>query len=274
MHLTEGEKEIRTVKPHPLSFINYHALWLIPFIWGILLIWIYGNLGRNILSNFLAIVIWIGGLAVIGIIASFLAIKWRIFILYMVLAITGLAIMWKYDLWNMCKIFIPLYNSIFLIGIPFVEIYRLSHKYVITDMRIIMEGGIIKKNRRILTYDKITDLSGEQSLLGRLFNFGNIIPITQSGFGLGEYAAFIGGGAGAANKKAGLFAFAGAKKGVEEPRARSYHELHGVHPYKEVMAEIEEFVQQNSIAPYERKQVELQQRMLDLMKKEKEEERE
>ncbi|HJN55920.1 MAG TPA: hypothetical protein QF646_06000, partial [Candidatus Poseidoniales archaeon] len=37
--------------------------------------------------------------------------------------------------------------------------------------------------RRIL-YDNITDINLEQGVFGTLFRFGNVVPVTESGFGL------------------------------------------------------------------------------------------
>ena len=178
--------------------------------------------------------------------------------------------MWQYNLWSKFKIFLPFYTvSTFIFGLIFVELYRKSHKYIIINYRLILKGGIIKRRERSLRYDKISDLSSEQGILGRIFGFGNIIPITQSGFGLGEDGAFMGGGAEKSVKKAGFFGFTGGEKEVAIPRARSYYELHGVYPYKKIKNLMEELVQESTIAPYQKQQVELQRRMVDLLEKDK-----
>ena len=271
--MLENERELKSIVPHPLSFIEYHALWFIPFIWGIFLLWFYSKFGSSMARQAGGITLWIVGLAIVGIVASFLMIKWRIFIIYMAIAGFGIFLMWKYNLWNSFKLFIPLYTMlVFIFGGIFVEIYRKSHHYIITNFRLILKGGIIKRKERSLRYDKITDLSGEQGLLGRIFGFGNIIPITQSGFGLGEDGAFVGGGAGTKAKRFGIFGFTGGEKDVSTPRARSYYELHGVYPYKEIKDLIEQLVQESTIAPYQKEQVELQRRMVDLLEKKNNEE--
>lgn len=128
----------------------------------------------------------------------------------------------------------------------------------------------MKKRERTLRYDKITDIDGSQGILGQIFDFGTIIPITQSGFGLGSDQTFAGGGAEAKGKKLGIFGFVGGGKEVKTPRARSYYELHGVYPYREVRKLIEELVQENVLVPYEKKQVEIQKEQLELQKEMKE----
>ncbi|HEB37659.1 MAG TPA: PH domain-containing protein, partial [Thermoplasmatales archaeon] len=148
--------------------------------------------------------------------------------------------------------------------------YVKSHRYIITNLRIIFKGGIIKKRERTLRYDKITDVDGEQGILGQIFGFGTIIPITQSGFGLGSDQTFAAGGVEAQSKKIGIFGFAGGSKEVKTPRTRSYYELHGVYPYREIRKLVEEFIQGNVITPYQKEQVELQREQVELQKEMKE----
>ena len=53
---------------------------------------------------------------------------------------------------------------------------------------------------------------------------------------------------------------------MQTPRARSYYELHGVFPYKEVKKTVEEFVQGHVITPYQQEQVEYQKQQVDIQK--------
>lgn len=270
--LFENEKILHILTPHPLSFMEYHALWFVPFVWGVSLFWIYSKF--SILEKLYAgIALWIAGLAIIGIVASLLLIRWRIFIAYMAIAAMALLIMWKFNAWKDFKIFLPAYTIlIFIFGALLTEAYRRSHRYIITNFRLITRGGILKIKERSLRYEKISDLSGEQGLLGRIFGFGNITPITPSGFGLGEDESFAGGGAETKGKRLGFFGFAGGGKEVSIPRARSYHELHGVHPYREMKDLLEELIHESSLLPYQREQVELSRKMVDLLEKKKDDE--
>jgi hypothetical protein len=113
-------------------------------------------------------------------------------------------------------------------------------------------------------------VDGEQGILGQIFGFGTIIPITQSGFGLGADQSFAGGGLETGVKKVNLFGFAGGSKEVQTPRARSYYELHGAYPYKEVRKLIEGLVQGHVITPYQKEQVELQKEQVELQREMKE----
>jgi hypothetical protein len=158
-----------------------------------------------------------------------------------------------------------------------VELFRRSHQYIISNQRLVFKGGIITKEQRTLRYDKITDINTKQGVLGQIFGFGTIIPISQSGFGLGSDQSFAGGGVqGAATKKVGLFGFFGGGREVQTPRTRSYYELHGVFPFKEMKRIVENLVQGSVITPYQQEQVkfqeeqrDLQKEMRDLLKKQK-----
>lgn len=252
--MLKNESILKELSPHPISFIKFHFLWIIPFLWGLFLLWFYDKL------SIFGAVLWVAGLAIIGIVASILLIRWSIFIVYIAVIGIGLFFIWEYNMDY--RIFIPLYTMlIFIFGAPVIEIFRRSHKYIITNFRIILRGGILRRKERSLRYEKITDISGEQGIFGKIFSFGNIIPITQSGFGLGSDEAFAGGGM--QHKR--FFGFFGGGKEVSTPRARSYYQLYGVYPYKEIKKLIEELIQES--LSYEREQVELQRKIVDLLEK-------
>ena len=272
--MLENEKVEKKLIPHPVSFINIHLLWLIPTIWGIFLLWLFnssywggmeGDVGRGA-----ATLVWVVGIVLIGVAASISFIRWRILFSFSGVIALGIAIAWKWNLWGNATLFFPSYTIlVFLVGLPLVELYRRSHRYIITDLRILLRGGVLRVRERSLRYEKITDIDASQGILGKIFGFGDIIPITPSGFGLGEDEAFAGGGV-EVKKKVGLFGFAGGSKGVNTPRTRSYYELHGVHPYKEVRVLLENLVQRNSLAPYQREQLEIQKEILDTLRRKEE----
>lgn len=64
--------------------------------------------------------------------------------------------------------------------------YVRGHKYWITTKRIVIVKTFIQRNIREIEYGKITDIALEQGILGRIFNFGTIIPITPSTLGTGS----------------------------------------------------------------------------------------
>jgi hypothetical protein len=124
----------------------------------------------------------------------------------------------------------------------------------------------VTKRERTLRYDKITDIDAKQGVLGQIFGFGTIIPISQSGFGLGSDKSFAAGGVQVGTKKVGFLGLFGGGKEVQTPRARTYYELHGVHPYKEIKKIVENLVQGHVITPYQQEQVAFQKEQVDIQK--------
>ena len=102
--------------------------------------------------------------------------------------------------------------------------------------------------------------------MGQIFGFGTIIPISQSGFGLGSDQAFAAGGVQLGAKKVKFMGLFGGGREVQTPRARSYYELHGVHPYKSVKKMVEELVQGSVITQYQQEQVKFQEEQVDIQK--------
>jgi len=259
--LLKNEKLEKMLSPHPLSFMRYQALCIFLIIWGVVLYWL-ANVSewQSWLAEFYKLaIVWAIVLLIVGVIVSLTTIRWSIFFMYLGIVIGGLGLMFWQNWQNSAKIFIPIYTiSISFIGFLLVEWYRRSHKYILSNQRIIFKGGIITKEERTLRYDKISDINAKQGLLGQIFGFGTIIPISQSGFGLGSDNAFAAGGIQVGEKKVKIMGVFGGGKEVQTPRARSYYELHGVYPYKEIKKMVEEFIQGKDVIPYHQKNVEYQ----------------
>ena len=268
--LLKGEKVEKILSPHPLSFMKFQSLSLFLIIWGIVAGWLINfSEWRNFFidNEWLTIVVWGLVLLFAGIIASLITVRWSIFFLYLGVFAGGTALMLSAGWLDSSGIFISFYTvSISIIGFLLVEAYRRSHKYIISNQRITFKGGIITKRERTLRYDKITDINAKQGIIGQIFGFGTITPISQSGFGLGSDKAFAGGGVQLGEKKIRFFGLFGGGKEVQTPRARSYYELHGVYPYKDIKKLVEEMVQGNVITPYQQEQVAFQKEQVDIQK--------
>ncbi|MDG6229344.1 MAG: PH domain-containing protein [Candidatus Thermoplasmatota archaeon] len=209
----------------------------------------------------------------------------------MLIVLVGIGIIFWQNIQDAAGLFLPVYTiTVSILGFLMVELYRRSHKYIITSQRIIFKGGVITKEERTLRYDKISDINSKQGILGQIFGFGTIIPISQSGFGLGADTSFAAGGIQAGEKRVKFLGLFGGGKEVQTPRARSYYELHGVHPFKDIKKIVEELVQGSVITQYQqeiveqnkmsneyqkeqlefhRQNVDLQKEMRDLLKKQK-----
>ena len=268
--LLKNEKVGKILSPHPLSFMKYQSLCIFLIIWGVLIGWfVYFSEWKTTFSGHIWITIsfWGIGLLLAGIIASLVTVRWSIFLLYFGVFAGGSAMVFWLGLQDSIGIFIPFFTvSVSIIGFLFVEWYRRSHKYIISNQRITFKGGIFTKEERTLRYDKITDINAKQGIIGQIFGFGTIIPISQSGFGLGTDKAFAGGGVQVGEKKAKVMGFFGGGRDVQTPRARSYYELHGIYPYKDVKIMVENMVQESVVTPYQQEQVEVQKEQVDIQK--------
>ena len=125
---------------------------------------------------------------------------------------------------------------------------------------------MITKQERTLRYDKISDINSKQGILGQIFGFGTIIPISQSGFGLGSDNSFAAGGVQMGEKKVKFLGLFGGGKELQTPRTRSYYELHGVFPYKDIKKIVENQVQGSVITQYQQEQVSFQKEQVDIQK--------
>ena len=267
--LLENEHIEKILLPHPLSFMRLQSLCLFLIIWGVLVGWLvnFSEYRGLFTTEWIPILAWGLVLLVVGVIASLITIQWSIFFLYLGLFFGGLGLMFSQGWLKDSGIFIPFYSvAVSIIGFLIVELYRRSHKYIISNLRLIFKGGVITKRERTLRYDKITDIDAKQGILGQIFGFGTIIPISQSGFGLGSDQSFAAGGVDIGGKKARFLGLFGGGKEVQTPRARSYYELHGVFPYKEIKLLIENMVQGHVITPYQKEQVEFQKEQVDIQK--------
>ena len=137
-----------------------------------------------------------------------------------------------------------------VIAIIFIQAYRRGHRYLITDRRIVLAKTFWGRTARELHYDKIADLIVTTSFWGRRLRYGTIIPVSESGLGLG--GDMSGAAAGAAVKTIKNIALAGAVFGgrqIQMPRAATYYELYGIHNPEKVHATISDQIHSYSQAP-------------------------
>ena len=83
----------------------------------------------------------------------------------------------------------------YLMGAPFILLggiifvatifYSRAFTYFLTNKRIVIYKKFITISTRQIQYDDISDVVVDQGIFGRIFGFGNVIPITKSGLGLG-----------------------------------------------------------------------------------------
>ncbi len=138
-----------------------------------------------------------------------------------------------------------------IIGAGFVEIYRLAHTFYLTDRRIITQVKLIGQRQNELSYAKINNLVLEQGMIGRLFDFGTVIPITASGLGMGSDFAAMTIGAGSSSEDGSTVAAAiTGGRSVQTPRVRSMFAIFGVKDPKKIQKIVSKNLHEFVEAPY------------------------
>jgi hypothetical protein len=208
------------------------------------------------------------------------AVVWFLAIVMSALAMSVLKIQWKWVFQMACvgalSIFLSAYfgmpaSGAYYFGVLFsvlgaasVEVYRRAHTFYITNMRIVTEVDFTSRKRNELTYDKVNNVVLEQDLLGSLFGFGTIIPVTASGLGMGsDFSAVSVDASGRASQGPTVSVGVLGGRSVQTPRVRSMYGIFGVEDPDAVHQLISENVRAYVQAPYLRKMTE----QLDDLKK-------
>ncbi len=74
------------------------------------------------------------------------------------------------------------------------EIYRRTISYKLTDVGIEIAGGIWRRQEQVIPYNQIGRVVLEQSIFGRLLNYGTIIPVSSAEWGSEYYTRAVGAG--------------------------------------------------------------------------------
>jgi uncharacterized membrane protein YdbT with pleckstrin-like domain len=61
---------------------------------------------------------------------------------------------------------------------------RNMYTYKVTDSYIAIQKQLLRRSVRQIPFSSLSDVEASQSLVGRLAGFGNIVPITKSGYGV------------------------------------------------------------------------------------------
>jgi membrane protein YdbS with pleckstrin-like domain len=268
--LLKNEELEKVLSPHPLSFMKYQSLCVFLVIWGIITGWIINFSDLQIYFDgklIEPIFFWGIGLLLAGVVASLTTVRWSVFFLYLAIFAGGAGIVLWQSLQTSIGLFIPIYTILVaILGFLIVEWYRRSHKYIISNQRLIFKGGITVKRERSLRYENVVEFDSERGVLGQIFGFGTIIPQTPSGVGMGSDSAIAAGGVAVGAKKGKLVGMFGGEKEVQTPRTRTYYELHGVYPFKEVKKILESHKRISAPTTHHEEQVAFQKEQVDIQK--------
>lgn len=256
-----GERLIMKLKPHPLAFWHLYAVSGLLILLGYLIDRIYVIVSGLRLKvpipffqqyNVTNILILWGVLIGAAIIIGLIYIRVTSLLIFGAIALTGTVLteFFKMSL----EVHFWLLALCGLAGFAFAEFYRRGHNYYVTNLRVIMEKSFVTYDSRQFTYDRINDLAIVQGVLGRILNYGTVIPVTASGFGLGEDSASaeIGGGVAIGGRRSmplggGLGLSASGGRAVLIPRGRTYHTLYGIPRPREVQHAIAAMMQSQTL---------------------------
>jgi uncharacterized membrane protein YdbT with pleckstrin-like domain len=71
-----------------------------------------------------------------------------------------------------------------VLGVFIGVVRRNTFTYVISDSDVVVQKQLLRSNVRRIPFSSITDVQVSQSLVGRLAGYGNVVPVTKSGYGL------------------------------------------------------------------------------------------
>ncbi len=274
--LLKDEKIIEVLSPHPVSFWPHYLFFLWYIVVGSIMYakydeilgWISANITSiSLIQYILLIIFWWFILIIPAVIFFIVKITAKWVILFTLIAVLGTAAVAK-SVVALEQIWI-LTAGIGALGFILTELYRRSHKYIITNKRLVMGVymGIFGKRERELLYSNIVDVMMDQGLLGKLLNYGTIVPTTASGIGTGVDVAKVSVGVGGAAEKGGVGVGAGVavggERGITVPRGRSWFILYGVPDPERVKNILMEQIQKREPAQYLERQVELLEKLVE-----------
>lgn len=92
------------------------------------------------------------------------------------------------DLSNTIKIviFLACMAIVFIMGLSLLRDYLIwyNRQYIITSLRVIQISGVINKNLTDSSLEKVNDVKLSQSILGRIFGYGDVEILTASELGV------------------------------------------------------------------------------------------
>ena len=273
-----GEELKLKVKPHLLSFLHLYAIFGFLILWGIACFrilnavisqdWLdnHATIAQLLTDVFpnaitsLAIICWSLGLLIFGFLCRYLYLEtggqsvFRFCIFVVILGVMGLVLFGKFfadakeDTFNFSKLFLPFLTILLgFLGLFLVNYYRLSFTYFLTNVRIILQSDFfMSKDERQVRYNHIEDIKLSQSIFGRFFGFGTVIPLTGTGLGTGTDEAMLASGLGAGSDKMSLGFMGGLKKTSRTARHDPHDTLYGVSNPSHVRDIITESIQSDT----------------------------
>ena len=81
------------------------------------------------------------------------------------------------------------YAALTMMGIGLLDVLigavrRNAFTYLITDSDVVVKKQLLRRSVRRIPFSSISDVQVSQSIVGRLARYGDIVPVTKSGYGL------------------------------------------------------------------------------------------
>jgi len=71
-----------------------------------------------------------------------------------------------------------------LLGVLIGVVRRNAFTYLITDSDIVVKKQLLRRSVRRIPFSSISDVQVSQTIAGRLAGYGDVVPVTKSGYGL------------------------------------------------------------------------------------------
>jgi uncharacterized membrane protein YdbT with pleckstrin-like domain len=114
---------------------------------------------------------------------SFVPFAWKGFVVVLLgLVVYGVSFLFK-------SLFLLGYAALGLVGIGFLGVLigvvrRNAFTYLITDSDVVVKRQLLRRSVRRIPFSSISDVQVSQSVVGRLAKYGDVVPVTKSGYGL------------------------------------------------------------------------------------------
>ncbi|MBI1744032.1 PH domain-containing protein [Candidatus Acetothermia bacterium] len=237
--LAPNEKVLVDTRPFPLAYTQFYFPSFYLFVLADVLLLLRDDfLTNNLTTFYIVLAVLILGPAAIY---SFLKLNLR----YVINSVLGLAIAigvkhfllrvpWQYlpeNGWLINHVELLILAVFGLAGLISAEIYRRSHRYIVTNARIFTHAGIFAPDERTVPLNKVNDLELDRHVIGRIFSYGTVIPLTGSGIGMGSDFAAVSGTAGKQWKVFGHPTVGITVTGghtIQVPKTRTHEVLFGI----------------------------------------------
>ena len=267
--LLRDEELKMQLRPHVFSFFYLYVIFFLLLVWAYIIYDFFAQDKFTVFPLYEYIIkipfanevlagamIWSLGLLIVGFLARFFFLDsggQSIFRLYSGVAFLGILVM-SYHAWKMEDTmdfglwFIPgITAAIGLIGLLSVDAYRRSFTYYLTNNRIVLKSSFLMNNsERQVRYNHIEDIKMEQGVVGTIFGYGTVLPLTGSGLGTGSDESMVIAGSGTEVKGLSIGLAGGSRSSSKKIRHNPHDCLFGVPSPSKVRDLITENIQSDT----------------------------